>query len=359
MSTFRILVAEDNKEARDIIVDALEDYFAANPSGYKIDKASSFQAALQKLNESGLKRDYYDIFFSDIDFTEDNKGGKRDSGYELITKAFEVCPATNIVTYSGQFHARDLWDNYETLKDKGLVMMSMDKSHSDGGDVHWLQNKIAEIIKSVTANRVMLDMWQNNTAVLARLNNMKLDHDPFVDLEKKNAIRTNLESAFTLQKNLDRIDEKSIFYRLMIYLYHASLEILLKGEKQDQEIEAMAKANRDEYQLLLRNAGYLKDRDLTFNNRCSALHVIVAQCRKDLFRFAYLLNMYRNNSIHENKKFRLDQLNVLFAHLTLTACLLDPKEIASEEIERFTANLSGIDEYSKRDFSALMKYLKS
>ena len=357
MSQLRFFVAEDTKEARDIIVEMIEEFFAVHPAEYSIDKASSFQAALQKLHDSGKKGEYYDIFFSDIDFTEDNKGGKRDSGYELIKKAIDVCPATHIVTYSGQFRAKDLVERYEDLRERGLIVRPMDKSHSEGGDPRWMQIEIQKIVASAMENRLMHDLWKNHSSIVTRLSTLKLDADQFGDLAEKNSIRQNLESIFTLQKNLGRIDEKAIFYRLMIYLYHASLEKYLKADHNDEEIIRTAEKNKPIREQLLRKAGYLQNHSLKLNNRVSALHIILAYCPESLFRFAYLLNAYRNKSIHETKDFRLDQANVLFAHLTLAACVLEPREISYSEIEKFISSHSSIDDRSRRNFNDLIQYL--
>ena len=356
MSQIRIFIAEDINEEREMIVTEIHEFFNAHPSQYSIDTASSFQSALQKLHDSEKKGEYYDIFFSDIDFREDYKGGKRDSGYELITKAFEICPATHIVTYSGQHNAKDLVEKYENLRDKGLIVRSMDKEHS--GDPDWMQIQIGKIVTSARESRVMHDLWKNHSAIVTRLNAMKLDADQFGDLAKKNSIRQNLESAFTLQKNLTRIDEKTIFYRLMIYLYHAALEQFLKADHTDDEIMRTAEQNKPERDQLLRDAGYLKDDDYSLSNRVSAKHVLLAFCPKGLFRYAHLLNVFRNKSIHETKDFRLDQANVMFAHLTFATCVLAPHEIAYSEIEKFISGHTSIDDRSRRNLNDLIRYLK-
>ncbi len=359
MSKLRILLAEDDSEPREIFSSRIREYFANSQVKYEYVEAASYDEASTILKQSREDRNYFDVFFSDIDFSEGVNTGERASGYELIKEAFNICPGTLIITFSGQFRSQDLWGEYENLKNLGLIIKTMDKSHSDGGTWNWYFENFKEIFENALSNKIMHGIWKNHSAILEKLSGLIPDNDQSTGIAIKNTIQQNLESVFVLQKNLDRIDEKSIFFRLMIYLYHASLEVFLKGEKQNQTIVRKANRKKQVYHQLLRDAGYLKDRELVFSNRCSALHVIVAECRKDLFLFAYLLNMYRNNSIHENKNFRLDQINVLFAHLTLAVCVLDRREIAYDEIERFAANLSGVSDLARRDFNTLIQYLKS
>jgi hypothetical protein len=75
-SKLRILIAEDTKQARDIIFDELTDFLlnkGLNEENFEIVKASSFQKANKILNDSEKEQNYFNIFFADIDFTEDGK----------------------------------------------------------------------------------------------------------------------------------------------------------------------------------------------------------------------------------------------------------------------------------------------
>ncbi len=113
MRKVRILLAEDIKAYRDELIEKLRDYefdkFGSNDI-LDITKAESYVKADQLLEDSRRSDTPFEVFFCDIDFTEDQKGGKRDSGFHLIEKAFEISSMTNIYTYSGQFKALDLYD---------------------------------------------------------------------------------------------------------------------------------------------------------------------------------------------------------------------------------------------------------
>jgi predicted helicase len=150
MQQIKVLIAEDTKEARDLIVEGLQEYALKEKDKedfFRIDKTEKFEKALRYLEDSSKNKSYYDIFFCDIDFTE--SGGRRDAGYDLIEKAFDVCPFTKICTYSGQFHGKDLWSKYESLKQNGLIVHTMDKSHSEGGTSEWMMRNIDELVKKV------------------------------------------------------------------------------------------------------------------------------------------------------------------------------------------------------------------
>jgi CheY-like chemotaxis protein len=78
MHKIKIFIAEDTKESRDILVDQLKEYSEKKFKDvdiFEINTADSYQKALNIINNIERNSDYYDIFFCDIDFTEDNKGG--------------------------------------------------------------------------------------------------------------------------------------------------------------------------------------------------------------------------------------------------------------------------------------------
>lgn len=358
MNKIKILIAEDIKEARDLIADGIREYAIKkfNDGDYfSIDKADSYFKGLQLINECEKKNEFYNIFFVDIDFSEDNKGGLRDSGYSLIEKAFEVCPITTICTYSGQFHARDLWDKHEELKEKGLIVQTMDKSHGEGGEQKWIEENLDKIVAKVNDTKYLWDIWENHNAIIDDLKEIKLDDDLFEDVAKKNSIVANFDSILVLLKNKDKFNELPLIYRLITYLYHNSLEIFCKGVKSDSDIIQDSNSNKSAVENII-------GRELKFNAQPNAIRIIVSYTADKRSKFGFKLNDYRNKSIHPNEKFKVEFSNILFANLTLALYVLDKKEdinvsrikSLSEDGEFIKSNRNGI-----KDLSQILGFVKS
>lgn len=351
MDNIKVLIAEDNKEVRDQFIDNLK-FFAEknfiNPDYFSITSAESFSKALQIITESSTKKNYFDVFFADIDFTEDGKGGKPDSGYELIERMFDVCPITFICTHSGQFHAKELWSKYEELKGKGLILLTMDKSHGNAGEYEWFCENLTNILNVVKENKFLWDIWQNHKNIIKKLSDIKLDEDQFENIAKINSIINNLDSTLTLLRNKDRFDAKIIIYRLIIYLYHNSLEIFCRGNLSDNEVIERSNVNRKKVEDLI-------GRSLQFTDKISSIRTIVSYSSDRISQFGFKLNDYRNKAIHQNEKFKIEFENILFANLTLSTYVLN-KEVIS--YNSFESNLSNTQLKSVNDLKLIIKYLK-
>ncbi len=318
-----ILIAEDTKIFRDNLLFTLEDFFSNNNipgKFFQITKASSFVKAHQLLIESEKSGNYYDIFFADIDFTEDNKGGERDSGFKLIEKAFDICPLTKIATYSGQFRAAELWPKYEELKDKGLIVYTFDKSHEEAGKENWMEEGLKKILGEINENIYLWDLWKNHKLVNEEISSKKFLNDPFEDLYFKKSIESNLDAILLLLMNIDRMNGAELIYRMIIYIYQISLEQLCKAGKTDDEIIESSDNNKAIAEKFIG-----KDVVLKFTNNVNAQRVFVASFPDERIRFIDRLNWYRNRSIHHNRHFRLTLINVLFGLLTFSISLVQDK----------------------------------
>jgi CheY-like chemotaxis protein len=341
MNKIKILIAEDVKEARDILREKLNDYLKTkyNQDSFTIESSSSYQEALRIINESEKNSEYYNIFFCDIDFTEDKKGGQRDSGYELINRMFEVCPITCICTHSGQFRGKDLWPKYEELKGKGLILITMDKSHSEGGGDEWFKKNFDIIFNEYDKNKYLWNIWENHKNII----------------DKFKSIKDNLDSILVLLRNKDKFDEKDNTYRNIIHLYHISLEKYCRGSLTDKEIIKRSNENKEEVEKLI-------DRQIKFqDDNVTTKRIIVAYSKEKVSHFGYKLNYYRNQSIHP-KNFKPRFENILFANLTLSAYILKKEEISYKSFESYYLNeieeATSDQKKAKSDLKMIIDFIK-
>ena len=348
INKLKVLIAEDTRMARELLINDLNEFARVTLNAveyFDIEEAETFEKAHQKIVESGNTQNYYDIIFADIDFTEDNKGGKSDSGYKLIEKAFEVCPITKIATYSGQFRAAELWPKYEELKNRGLIVKTFDKSHSEAGNPNWLKKGVNEIVEEINANSYIRDIWDNHQLVKENMRIKKYGKDPFIDVLIKNTIHLNIDSALMLLMNIDKFDAKEIIYRLIIYLYHNSLEIYCRADKTDEQIIEESdknKINAEEFIGLLKINKNLKFPLESVNSQ----RIFVASISDYRIKFADKLNFYRNLSIHQDpnkKRFIPDLAHVLYSSLAFSLIVTTTKEkIKTSHIKSYSSKLENV-----------------
>jgi hypothetical protein len=353
MKKIKILVAEDTKEARDLIIEGLKSYAGkkfGDENYFAIERAESFQKGWQKLAESEKSKSFYDVFFADIDFTEDNKGGERDSGYKLIEKAFEVCPVTKIYTYSGQFHAKDLWQKYEELQQNGLIIHGMDKSHAEGGEEAWLNENLDKIVEKLSEENYLLNLWQNNQLVLDALR-----EDSFFNsisgIQKFHEIQSNLESILVLLKSRKNINADVIVFRIILQLYHRSLELFVTGNNEENKI--VEESNKVEEIVFGFISDITEEDKRKYDSNKSFLRKIAAFSPTKIFRFGYILNRNRNGVVHRN--FKPNLVHILFANLTLMLYVNGKNGIY---IENFESIPDLQKEQGYRDLQELIKYCK-
>lgn len=341
MKKIRILVAEDTKEARDIITDNLRDYELekyGNNDTFDITKAESFVKADQILEDYRKNNNPYEVFFCDIDFTEDRKGGKRDSGFQLIRKAFEISNLTHIYTYSGQFKAADLWEGYEELLSKGLVIKTFDKSHTDGGDIEWVNKNFEELFNRLEKEKVLWDIWANHNIFKESVANAKFSSDPIENMGFQYEIISNLESILYLLKKTENLDAEKIIHRLVIQLYHRCLELFCRGVKTDQEILSASNRNQPAIAKLIG-----KSENWEIGNKVTALTTIVSFTPEYYAKAGYKVNFYRNSSVHPNEFFDVGLSNVLYCSIALALYANKGKwdGIKTGEIEAIAKNSEG------------------
>jgi len=350
MKTYKVLIAEDTIEGRDILLEEFEKFRNLKKDkgieiDFKIDECEHPVKALQKLSESSSTNEFYDILFIDIDFTEQaHKGGKRDSGFQIIKRAFEICPVSKICTYSGQFHAPDLSEQHQEMVKNGLVVKTFDKSRRDAGYGDWFIKGMEEVLKELEEQYFLFDIFKNNKLIKDCINEL-----PF-NLQWE--IVSNIDTALILLKNLDNLS-KYIFYRIVIYLYHQSLITFLTQEKTIETIKQNFEKNKSIAESLINPPNPLIWKEQ------NALSIIIAEGNIDFVRYGFKLNDYRNKSIHSDGKFTPDVMNVIFASLVLALYVLNDKskinyQLIEEFISKLDQNLKG-----SNDLYDLINFVKS
>lgn len=354
MKRYKIFIAEDTKIARDTIIETLEEHAGKNNIEIEIHKAESFNKAQSLLNQSKEKQEHFNIFFCDIDFTEDNKGGKKDSGYLLIEQAFNISPATDIYTYSAQYNTLALKDKYEELRTRGLIVNSLDKSHSEGGGAEWWEKNFTEIFKRASFSGFLHDICLNHQLIINNLQNVKFATDEYENAIIKDEISSNLEIIVSLLRINDPVREL-VLQKLIIQLYHRVVELICKGIKTDEEIFKLCEANKSLARFVIKFDG-------EWQIGKGALRSVISFSVDEFFKFGYKLNDYRNKSVHtkqdQRKIFMPTLYNVLFAHLTLALYSQkgDTAKIRYTEIEAIINNKK---DAGYNDLSNLISYLKT
>lgn len=312
MKKYKVLLAEDTIEARDAIIRELE---KLKPIEFQIDECEFPDKALSRLADSEKNRDYYDILFVDLDFTQQaHKGGKRDSGFRIIKRAFDVCPISKICTYSGQFREPDLSDEHQELVKRGLLVYTFDKSKRDAGIGDWFTKGMREVLEELKSEEYLFDIFNNHKYIKETISDTK------ISFQTQWEITSNLDTIIILLQTLGKISSKYIFYRLIIHLYHSSLLLFLTDSKNEEAIKSNFEKNKSDAKKIILPKVPFEWREQ------NALSQIIAESTMDNVKFGFKLNDYRNKSIHPNEKFNVDINNVLFANLVLSTYVVKDKD---------------------------------
>jgi len=341
MKKFKVLLAEDNIQARDAVIDELN---KLKNFEFQIDECEFPDKALSKLAESERSKNYYDILFVDLDFTEQaHKGGKRDSGFQIIKRAFNICPISKICTYSGQFREPDLSDEHQELVKKGLLVFTFDKSKRDAGIGDWFVKGMEEVINEHTKENYLFDVFNNHRSIKEKVNNLNLT------FQAKWEINSNLDTIIILLKTIEKISSKYVFYRLITHLYHSTLLVLLTDSKEVSSIRQNFIKNKSAAEKIIKVKEPFEWREQ------NALAQIIAEGDINFIRYGFKLNNYRNKSIHPTENFNPEISNILFANLTLTLYISGKNGIQFESFEQIPYILK---EKGFKDLRELIDYFR-
>ncbi len=348
MTKFKVLIAEDTIEARDILIEEIRKLKERTGYEFEYTECEFPDKALNKLSELEQKNEYYDILFIDLDFTQQaHKGGKRDSGFQIIKKAFEICPISKICTYSGQFREVDLSEEHQELIKKGLVVYTFDKSKKEAGHKDWFEKGILEIIEELKQESFLFDIFNNHKLIKSEITKSKLP----LDIQWE--ILSNLDSIINLSKNLNKVPYTYIYLRLIIHLYHLSLISYLRNLKSDEEIKRNFEAKKAKAIEIIKPSKTFEWREQ------NALSIIIGEGNIDFVKFGFKLNDYRNKCIHPEPNFNPDLFNIIFCSLVFSLYVIQDKQ--KLHISRIEVFLENFDEAlkGKKDLVELLTFLRA
>lgn len=352
MNKIRILIADDLDNPRKELMDKvskfngqydLEIHSTAYPPEAK--------ELIKRASENNLP---YDILFVDINFSSvADKGGRADSGYEIMKYANYHSPVSRIFSYSAHGKDDELAKEYRKLLDKGVFDNAFDKS--DYENVKYFNIALENVLVEVKARKFLIDLAANHLQIILEITGHEMP------LDSKAEIKSNVESILMLLKNQNLITAKTLLYRLILQLYQRCLELYCEGSKTTEEIYVDSEVNRPDAEKFLIAAGYRKN-PLTDKNaspmelgksKDSALRKIVAYGEFDKFEYGWLLNKYRNDSVHED--FPADISNILFANLTLSLYILKNK--GEIKIDRIVTYCQKTKDAGKSDLQKLLAHI--
>lgn len=352
-NTIRIIVAEDDLEAREIIIKQINKF---QDYDIQLTECESYTEALAKINESEKSAEPYHFLFIDIDFTGDDKGGKRDSGFNLIKRAFEICPISIISTYSAQYKAADLEPEHQTMVRNGLVVYTFDKDHKSENPKEWFSKGFKELLDTHNAELWFWDIWANHQTVKSFLKKNKIVGDTQHNLLLFDEITTNLDTILFLLQRRKLFNADRVLFRLLLQLYHRNLEIYITSDKEENTIRSESDAN---YQRVKEHVNDLFKDDIhfEFKEKKSFLRKLAAFTDSYIYRFGHILNWYRNGSVHPDKKFDPELSNIFYANLVLTLFIGGKNDVIKiNEIKNHLLFHLG-EEKGKRDLMKLIEYI--
>lgn len=353
----RVMVAEDSVDAMEIILKQLNKFESLR---IKLDECESFQKGLVKIKEAQQKKEPYHFLFIDIDFTGDDAGGKRDSGFNLIKKAFQLCPLSKIATYSAQYKYADLEPTHQEMVKNGLVVYTFDKDHRKEKPEEWFSDGFKKLITEFEQEKWLWEIWRNHEKINTKLLNTVLSEDKFISRNRRDEITSNLEAIIFVLQRRAQFNADAILFRLILQLYHRSMEIFITRDKNEEDIFKESEVNRPKvFEFVKDLLG--SEPALEFKDKKSFLRKLTAFSFGKEYRYGHILNWYRNGSVHTDKKFIPDLANVIFANLTFSHYTIGKKEnISISEIESLLTDRNFQDENKKglTDLKSLIEFIK-
>lgn len=347
MEKIKILLAEDSKVKRDIFKRELVFFGLDN---FELTICETDVKAIEMIKESDKSRNYYDILFVDIDFTEPSnlKRGQRDSGFKIIREAFKTFPLSKICTHSAHQYDPDLASETAELIKNGLIIKPFDTRKSDGSD--WFKSNFQALLDQVNTEKYLIDVWKNHKAIIERFASIK----GFPIFEAK----ANLDFVISLLQIKSHDISFDRILRMIIHFYHLCLELFVEFNKNDLKIFEDYNQNLEKgtlrYPFLKKHKKVVID-SLQKNQTPTSQQKLIAYSVDNYFRFGDKLNYYRNESIHPDNDFNPGISNILFANLTLMLYVNGKNGIYLENFE----NIPDLQkEQGYIDLQKLIEYCK-
>ncbi len=342
------MIAEDTLEGREILIDELNT--CNHNYKFEIEACETPSKAFSKLSEYSKENKYFDLLFVDIDFQEArSKGGKRDSGFEIIEKAFETCPFTKVCTYSGQFRAFDLSDKFHEIEKKGLISYPFDKSHQGAGETNWFARGFQRVQDDMERDLIFWDIWENSLKLIDKIKSTTFDQNQFKNAKQQLEVIKLIESIYPLLKNSVGNNDKTSLEEI-IKKYHNILEIFCKKEKNATQIISDSDNNKSTLEGKIHGP-------LSYRDGVNALRIIAGHSNTNFFRYGYKLNWYRNGAMHIEANFIADISNLLFSHLVICLYILG-NETSYSYIKQFSLLPHNSSQNGLKDLKDIISFIE-
>lgn len=346
MTPIRILIADDFNFDRDEIRQHLLEFGEKSSLMFEIHETSTFQNTIRLLEDFNKQNSHFDILFIDIDFKGDLAGGTELSGFEIIKTAFEICPLSRILVYSAQQWEGVQREEFTHLIRNGMVAESFAKQDIVKDYIRWFYKNFRVVLKEYQDNLFLWDIWENNKTILSYLKEHPIAKDQI-----SSEIENYLDTILMLLMNRGKIGAEHILNRSLLQMYHRALEIFCEGDKSEKEIRELADKNVRAVAAIINKS----DLKFTRDDRLSALHKIVAHSASPISKFGYKVNNYRNNAMHQSKKFDVDTANILFSSLALHLYMVPDVKPKIERIREFYKDNSKLS--GAKDLKDLLGYV--
>ncbi len=364
MKKIRVLIADDVPSDYEALREKIDNYFQQvkkiSQENYEITIRDTIDSTIKNIQDE----EPYDIFFADINFSESS--AEKRNGYLLIREAYKKCPLTYICVYSGV--ADTVYEHHEeyiNLLKRGMLSDIYEKEFFMGKDNTRFFEQFKTTYNFVISNAFIWELWANHKIMIEKLNTSELSTNISSDNDRKDEIKSNLDTITLLLQRKTQFNADVILFRLVLQLYHRSLEIFVTGDKSEEKIvEESDKARSIAFSFVKdlfkkKDEREIKDRKL-FPDKKSFLRKIAAFSPTKIYRYGHILNWYRNGSVHPkpNIEFIPKLLNVLFANLTFAAYVLDGdfKSIKYDEFKKI-ANSEGNNPIAQKDFQSLLGFM--
>lgn len=343
----KILVADDEDPKREILTKNLRKYGIRNGYKFEIVETDSFIKSIETLDQTSVGKSYFHIIFSDINFMHDLKGGKKDDGFRIIKKAFEVSPLSRIISFSAYSKSKENDPLLKDLLKRGLIVDDFNSDQYTDDPWSWFQDSFERTMEEYQRNLFVWDIWENHQKIIEILEHKSPDEQLSPQRDFLTEFKSYLETALILIMNRNKIGAEYIINRSVLQMYHRALEIFCDEYTPEHDAEQNEDAKE-------------KTNDPKLNKpiRPSALQKIMRFSNPSISKYGSKVNWYRNMAMHPDEGFMIDEANLIYACLTIFLYAVPGVKPKIERIREFINNKSEMLGAKDLNFLLIRNFIK-